>query len=238
MATSLARGLPSRVLPDIILMRDSVRRFRAHGDPRELERAFAFATVVVAALHGDVVPDRPDLDELRWLSATVPEFAELLAAAADEAEHAVTVGAHELWRVLGLRSEPPSWSPSEREAAKMVFACACSPSRESTVHRLQSSLRRVAAGRFAQLLCGELANQEDAWVRVLDDAYGPVRHRCAHRTKWRSRPLAELVRTDDNVRGELKLRLERWIADGGGLAELRAVLEAALAHAGTPARFA
>lgn len=237
-ATSLKRALPAHVLRDIIQMRNAVSRYQASGNREELERAFGFATIVVAAMRMDREATRPDLDELRWLSLTLPEFGELLSAAAGEAEHAVNLGVHELWRMLGLRSMPPRWRDDEREAAKMVFACACAPSPDASAYQLQSCLRRVAASRFAQLLCTELAADEDAWARALGDGYGSVRHRCAHRTKWRSRGLNELVRTDDNVRRQLRVRIERWLADGGRLQELRSVLEAALAHAGTPPRFA
>jgi hypothetical protein len=219
-------------------LRDALARYRAGGHTAELEAGFAAATALVATLGQPRVSGRPDIEELRALANGVPEFDELLSSAAGEAERVVRAGTAGLWSTLGLRSASPGWTPAERDAARMVFACACTPATQASRARLQGGLRALAAGRFAELLCRELADSEEAWARALADRYDSVRHRCAQRTTWRSRGLSELLRADEVSRKAVVARLEHWMANGGVRARLGDELEAALVHARTPAKFA
>ena len=231
-------ALPPEAIPYLRSLRVALSLYRSHGSAQQLEGAFGAAVALVSTLATPSAAGRPDLEQMRALTAALPEFGELVSAAAGEAERAVCAGTAGLWRALGLRSAPPAWTGPEREAARMVFACACAPAQQSPPTRLQDGLRALAAGRFAELLCRELAESEDAWTRALGDRYDSVRHRCARRTTWRSLGLSELLRTDDVSRQALSARLERWIASGGMMPALGAELEAALVHARTPARFA
>ena len=231
-------ALPPEAIPYLRSLRVALSLYRSHGASQQLEGAFGAAVALVSTLMTSTAAGRPDLEHMRALTSAVPEFGELVSAAAGEAERAVCAGTAGLWRTLGLRSAPPAWTPAEREAARMVFACACAPAQHSSPTRLQDGLRALAAGRFATLLCGELAESEEAWTRALGDRYDSVRHRCARRTTWRSLGLSELMRTDDASRTAVTARLERWIAAGGRRPALTSELEAALVHARTPARFA
>jgi hypothetical protein len=96
-----------------------------------------------------------------------------------------------------------------------VFACACAPAMRMDPVRFQAGLRTLGAPRFAELLCREMAESEEAWTRALGDRYESVRHRCARRTTWRSLGLSELLRGDELSRVAVTRRLERWMADGG-----------------------
>lgn len=229
--------LPPEAIPHLFALRTALGRYRATGSAADLSGAFPAAGGVIGALQ---IPagGRPDLEELRHLADTLPEFGELLWAAAAEAERVVCAGTIGVWRWLGLRSAAPTWTPAERDAARMVFACACAPTMPMDSARFQAGLRALAAPRFAELLCRELAESEEAWTRALGDRYESVRHRCARRTTWRSLGLSELLRDDEISRSAVTRRLERWVADGGVVASLAAELEAAVVHARTPARFA
>jgi hypothetical protein len=237
LAAQLDLELPPQALPHLQQLRAALTRYHALDAAPELVGAFAAATAMVGTM---VVHSgrRPDLEQMRRLVTTVPDFGELVSCAADEAERAVCAGTASLWRSLGLRSTAPTWSLAERDAAKMVFACACAPTTHSNPARLQGGLRALAAPRFAALLCRELAESEEAWTRALGERYESVRHRCARRTTWRSLGLSELVRGDDVSRRAVATRLERWMANGGLLPALAGELEAAIVHARTPARFA
>jgi hypothetical protein len=231
-------ALPPVAFPFLVRLREALACYRAYGTPADLQAGFNAAAAVIATVVQPQAGGRADLEEMRRLARTVPEFGDLLSCAAAEAERAVCAGSGGVWSALGLRSAAPAWSPAEREAARMVFACACAPSAQADGARMQDGLRAVAAARFAELLCRELTGSEEAWTRALGRRYDSVRHRCAPRTTWRSRGLSELVRTDDVTRRALAIRLERWLAAGGSLATLADELEAALVHARTPARFA
>jgi hypothetical protein len=233
----LSLELPPQAIPHLLELRRAMARYRTATGAPELVGAFAAATAMVGTMiaHSG---ERPDLEEMRRLAKTVPEFGDLVSCAADEAERVVCAGATGMWRSLGLRSTAPAWSPSEREAARMVFACACAPAIHTNPDRLQGGLRALAAPRFAALLCRELAESEEAWSRALGDRYESVRHRCARRTTWRSLGLSELLRGDEDSRRAVTTRLERWLANGGLLPMLAGELEAAIVHARTPARFA
>jgi hypothetical protein len=230
-------ALPPQAIPHLQQLRAALARYRTQAAAPELVNAFAAATALVGTMvtpHGG----RPELEEMRRLAGALPEFDELLSSAATEAERVVCAGTTGLWRALGLRSTAPAWSPSEHEAARMVFACACAPVAHTNPSRLQDGLRALAAPRFATLLCRELAESEDAWTHALGDRYESVRHRCARRTTWRSLGLSELLRGDETSRKAVATRIERWLADGGLLPTLAGELEAAIVHARTPARFA
>jgi hypothetical protein len=219
-------------------LRDALTGHRSPNAPADLQVAYAAARGLVATLVPVPAGDRPDLEEMRRLAAAVPEFGAFLSCAADEAGRILAAGTTGLWRALGLRSTPPGWTPREHEAARMLFACACAPARQTDAARLRMGLRSVAAGRIADLLSGELAAGEDVWATALGERYSSVRHRCAPRTTWRSRGLSDLLRDDATSRRAVAGRLEQWLIAGGDLAALAPELEAALVHARTPARFA
>jgi hypothetical protein len=230
-------SLPPEAIAHLFQLRAALGRYRATGSATELAAAFPAASGVIGALQGPA-GGRPELEQLRRLAQTLPEFGELLSSAVAEAERIVCAGTIGVWQWLGLRSAAPTWTPGERDAARMVFACACAPAMEFEPGRFQAGLRALAAPRFAQLLCREFAGSEAAWTRALGDRYESVRHRCAPRTSWRSLGLSDLLRDDEIARGAVTRRLERWMADGGLMATLAGELEAAIVHARTPARFA
>ena len=230
-------ALPPEAVPHLLALRAALARYRISAAPAELSGAFPAAGAVVGAVVTSV-DGRPELEQLRHLADTLPEFGELLSAAAGEAERVVCAGTVGVWQVLGLRSTAPSWTPAERDTARMVFACACAPAMRMDPVRFQAGLRAVAAPRFAALLCRELAESEEAWARALGERYESVRHRCARRTTWRSLGLSDLLRGDERSRQAVTRRLERWMGDGGLLTTLAGELEAAIVHARTPARFA
>ena len=234
---ALPAALPPEAIPPLLQLRAALARYRGTAAPAELSGAFPAAGAVVGAMVRSV-DGRPELDQLRRLADTLPEFGELLSAAAGEAERVICSGTIGVWSTLGLRSAAPSWTPAERDAARMVFACACAPALRKDPVRFQAGLRAVAAPRFAELLARELAESEEAWTRALGDRYESVRHRCARRTTWRSLGLSDLLRGDEMSRKAVTRRLERWMADGGLLPTLAGELEAAIVHARTPARFA
>jgi hypothetical protein len=231
-------ALPPEAAPQLHRLRVALARYRARSVPAELEGGFAAATAIVTALNGSAGSARADLEEMRRLARALPEFGELLSSAAGEARRLVFAGTAELWNVLGLRSRAPEWTSAEWETARMVFACACTPAAQTNPARVQTGLRSLAAGRFAELLVQELADGEEAWMRALGDRYESVRHRCAPRTPRRSRGLAELLLTDESARLAVVTRLERWLVSGARLVALADELEAAVVHARTPARLA
>lgn len=246
-----ASGVPLSAAPQLARLRGALRRYRDHGIPGALEAAFAAAAAIVAAaeMEAQPAPDRArgphqapggraDLERLRHLAFAIPDLGELLSCAANEAQRAVEEGVGLLWMAIGLRGTAPSWTAEEWEAARMVFACACAPAPAPPPARLRESLRTLAAGRFAKAMSDALALDEAPWRRALGDRYDSVRHRCAHRTTWRSRGLAELVRTDESARAAVTARLERWICAGGEASLLAGELEAALVHASARPRFA
>jgi hypothetical protein len=233
-----ATDVPVHAAPYVQQLRDALDRIRVGANTDGLQSAFAAAAGVVASVTSVGSGGRPDLEEMRRLSTALPEFGAFLSCAADEADRIVAAGTSDLWLTLGLRSAPPAWAPEEREAARMLFACACAPAQDTNPARLRGGLRSLAAGRFARLLAAELTTDEEVWVTALRERYDSVRHRCAPRTTWRSRGLSDLLRADESARRAVTTRLEQWLAAGGDLGELAAELEAALVHARTPARFA
>jgi hypothetical protein len=234
--------MPAVAVIHLVQMRTALARYRSSGAPSALADALSKAGALLAELQGGGRESggRPELEELRRLSRLVPELGELLSAAAGEAERAISAGTDQLWQGLGLRSAAPRWTNAELETARMVFACLCAPAATpaATGARLQAGLRQLAAPRFAELLCTELAASEDAWTRALGERYASVRHRCAPRTAWRSRGLSDMLHADPAARQAVSARLARWMADGGTPGTLAAELEAAIVHARTPARFA
>jgi hypothetical protein len=233
-----ALRLPPRAAPYLNRLREALARYASGTAPDGLQSAFAAASGVVTSVGSGPSGRRPDLEEMRWLARALPEFGAFLSCAADEAERIVAAGTAGLWRALGLRSAPPAWTAEEREAARMLFACACAPSPETNPARLRTGLRSLAADRIAQRLTAELVAGEEVWMIALADRYASVRHRCAPRTAWRSRGLSDLLRADEMSRRAVAGRLEQWLIGGGNLGGLTAELEAALVHARTPARFA
>jgi len=139
---------------------------------------------------------------------------------------------------LDVTARAPRWSAAERDTARMVFAYACGPVTAKSPEWLARSLRRISAPRIAAQLCAELARRESVWTAALGDGYASLRHRCAPRTRIRSRGLADLLRADADCRAAVTARLERWVISGGALQELPRELEAAVVHVRTPARLA
>ena len=120
----------------------------------------------------------------------------------------------------------------------MVFACACAPAMRMDPVRFQAGLRAVAAPRFAELLCRELAESEEAWTRALGERYESVRHRCARRTTWRSLGLSDLLRGDEALAPGGHSPSRALDGRRRPAPTLAGELEAAIVHARTPARFA
>lgn len=230
--------VPAEAMPALVALRQSLERYRTRPAADELDRAFAAGTALMAAIATPAADRRPDLAEVRRVAEEVPDFGRLLSVAADAAAGAAHASVRQLWAALGLQSAPPTWTAAERDAARMVFGCACALAQNADTVQLRRGLRGLAASRFAERLTSELAQSEDAWTTVLGDRYESVRHRCAPRTPWRSRGLSELIRVDDVCRRAMVTRLERWLAAGGGTTDLGAELEAALVHARTPPKFA
>lgn len=234
-------GVAPETAPYLGQLRHALARYQAAPHPDELGRAFAAASAVVSRLvgaGGGTGAARPDLGEMRRLMRTLPEFGDVVTTAAVVAERSADDAAAALWGRLRLTSPRPGWNRTEREAAEMVFACACALGEHADTERLRAGLRAIAAPRHAELLSAELATSEPAWVAALGDRYDSVRHRCAPRTAWRSRGLSELLAADESARRAVVQRLTRWLALGGEPATLPAELEAAIVHARTPARFA
>jgi hypothetical protein len=232
------RALTDDALLQLGPLRAAVDAYRRSGDTVYLDAAFAAARALIAALPFVGGRPRPELEELRWVTRTVPEFSELLSSAADEAERAISASLVQTWRALGLRRGPPGWTAPELEAARMLFACTCAVDPSGPSERMPAGLRGITAGRAALQLTGELAGDEQLWQRALGRRYDSVRHRYARRTTWRSRGLAELMRDNEAVQRAVTARLERWLTYGGRLVALAGELEAALVHERTPARFA
>ena len=122
-----------------------------------LDGAFAAARALIAALPSVGGRPRPELQELRWVTRTVPEFSELLSSAADEAERAISASLAQTWRALGLRPGPPGWTGPEVESARMLFACTCAADPSAPAERVPAGLRGLTAVRAALQLTGELA---------------------------------------------------------------------------------
>src|SRR6202012_3036022 len=119
-------ALPPEAVPHLLALRAALARYRTSAAPVELSGAFPPAGAVIGAMVTSV-GGRPELEQPRRLADALPEFGELLSAAAGEAERVVCAGAAGVWQTLGLRSTAPSWTHAERDAARMVFACACAP---------------------------------------------------------------------------------------------------------------
>jgi hypothetical protein len=236
------RALTEEALSHVAPLRAALAGYRRSADLTFLDAAFAAAQGLIAGLPWLGSQARPELEELRWVARTVPEFDELLTVAAGEAERAICTALLDAWVSLGLRAAQPGWTATELESARMLFACTCAIPQPGefapgTARRIPTGLRSLAAGRMALALTGELARDEDLWRRTLGPRYDSVRHRYARRTTWRDRGLADLL-SDEATHRAVKRRLERWLTDGGRLPALSGELEAALVHERTPARFA
>jgi hypothetical protein len=231
------RALGDEAIAQLALLRAALASYEADRLPEDLDCAFAAARALIHALPSAGEHDRPGAEELRWWARVVPEFGALLSTAAVEAERVMSSSLGEVWRALGLRSAPPSWNAVELEAARMLFACACAAA-PIRGQRVPAGLRGLAAARLATVLCAELGEDEQLWLRALGDRYESVRHRYARRTTWRNRGLSELVRRDEETRRAVSARLERWLVDGGRRAALAGELEATLVQVRTPATLA
>lgn len=232
------RVLTEDALAQLGPLRTALAAYRRSGDAVYLDLAFAAARGLIATLPWVGVRPRPELEELRWVTRTVPEFSELLSSAADEAEIAISSGLLQTWRALGLRRGPPDWTRPEVESARVLFAWMCAAGPSAPTERVPAGLRGLTAVRAALQLTAELAADERLWKRALGQHYDSVRHRYARRTTWRNRGLADLVRDNGGVQRAVSARLERWLTEGARLPTLAGELEAALVHERTPVRFA
>jgi hypothetical protein len=208
------------------------------GDPRDLDEGFVLARELLAGMIRSDVQEPAGIDELRRIVDDLPALGGLLDRAADTASDAVQRSCAEMYLSLAVTGRAPSWSPTERDTARMVFAYACGPVTAKSPEWLARSLRRISAPRIAAQLCEELTRREGVWRAALGEGYVSLRYRCAPRTVLRSRGLADLLRADADCRAAVTARLERWVIAGGALEDLPRELEAAVVHVRTPARLA
>ena len=193
----------------------ALARYRSRRGAAALEPGLAAARRLLAETPGAGSLDAPGL---RAFAEVCPAFAELITAAADEAGQAVATGHAELWTRLGLRGDPPVWTPAERDAARMVFARACSPVAVPDPGWVPTGLRRLSAARLGRRLTVELAGAEAVWLKALGGRYGSLRHRCAPRTTFRSRGLADLLRDDESCPAAVAPPRGRWAPPRGAIA--------------------
>src|ERR1700751_2647348 len=85
LAAPPATPLPPEAAPHLLALRAALARYRTTAAPAELSGAFPAAGAVIGAMVHSV-DVRPELEQLRRLADTLPEFGELLSAAAGEAE--------------------------------------------------------------------------------------------------------------------------------------------------------
>jgi hypothetical protein len=214
-------------------------RHQREGSPASLDQAFAAAGAAVARLRGERAAAPPDVDEVRRLFELLPDFERLVAIAVGEAARAAAAAGARMWQWLRLAGPPPAWNEDELARARLLVACACAPLDVRGEQWLGPRLRRLAAGRWAELIVERLGGTDEQWWReALGERYESVRQRCAPRTSWRTRGLAVLAEADPRTRATLKARLERWLAAGGELERLPAELEASLVQSRTPPRVA
>jgi hypothetical protein len=230
------RGEPG---PPALALRVALERYEQGRSARALDVAFAAAAGAVAERRGDRAGAPPELSELRSLFEALPDYERLVNLAVAETERSVQDAGARLWTWFGLSTPPPRWNEGERSRARLIVACACAPLDEHVASWLGPRLLKLAADRWAGLLTAELRRaEEDLWRRVLGDHYESVWRRCAPRGRWRTRELADLLASDDELAGALERRLSRWLAAGALLERLPAEVEAAFVHSRTPSRLA
>lgn len=223
----------------VLSLRLALERYGNGPSPATLDVAFAAAARAVAELRGERASEPPELSEVSWLFAQLPEFEELVDLAVAETERSVQAAGHRLWAWFGLTTPPPSWNDGERGRARLLVACACAPLDEQVAGWLGPRLLRLAADRWAAVLTAELrAGPEDLWRRVLADRYESVWRRCAPRGRWRKRELADLLAHDEDVAASMQRQLARWLGDGARIERLPDAVEAGFVHARTPDRLA
>lgn len=221
------------------MLHAAVARYQDEHSPAALDQAFAAAAVAVAALRGERANVPPGVDEVRRLFELLPNFELLVSVAAGEAERAAADAGVRLWQRLAFPGDCPRWDAGELSRARLLVACACAPLDGRGAQWLGPRLRRLAAGRWAELIVEALrAADESWWQTALGERYESVRQRCAPRTTWRVRGLAVLGASDARTREALRARLERWLSAGVELDRLPAELEAALVQSRTPPRMA
>jgi hypothetical protein len=223
----------------VLALRAALERYRAVPSGRTLDVAFAAAAAAVAEVRGARASVAPDVGELRGLFQELPDYERLVEVAVSETERSVQAAGARLWGWFGLATEPPRWNEGERGRARLLVACACAPLDSHVGEWLGPRLLKLAADRWASLLTGELRRaDEDLWRRVLGDRYESVWRRFAPRGRWRTRELADLLASDDEVAASLQRQLSRWLAEGGHVERLPAQVEAAFVHSRTPDRLA
>jgi hypothetical protein len=223
----------------MVALRAAVDRYEEAGSVSALDEAFSHAGAAVALVRGPRAANPPEVEEVRRLFTQLPEFDHLVAAAVDQADRSAQEAGQRLWESFGLTSPPPRWTEAERSRAALLVACACAPLDAHGLGWLRTRLLRLAADRWAELLASELREAgEPLWRRALGARYPSVHQRCAPRTSWRTLGLSAALRSDQRTYDTLRLRLSRWLADGGELERLPAELEAALVLGRTPGRLA
>jgi hypothetical protein len=223
----------------VALLREAVVRYEQSGALPALDDAFSVAAAAVAMLRGPRAQQPPEVDEVRWLFAQLPDFEQLVSVAVHQADRSARDAGMRLWQAFGLRSQPPRWSEAERSRATLLVACACAPLAGHGLAWLRARLLRLASERWASLLAGELRSaDEDLWRRALGERYASVHQRCAPRTTWRTRGLSTVLQSDPQMLEALRGRLERWLAAGGELERLPNELEAAFVLGRVPGRLA
>ena len=222
-----------------VALRTALDRYEAARSARALDTAFAAAARAVADRRGERADVPPDVSELRSLFEELPDYERLVEVAVSETERSVEAAGARVWSWFGLESEPPRWNQGERGRARLLVACACAPLDAQVGQWLGPRLLKLAAERWAGLLVTELRRaDEDLWRRVLGDRYESVWRRFAPRGRWRTRELADLMASDDDVTASLQRQLSRWLADGGHIERVAAEVEAAFVHSRTPDRLA
>jgi hypothetical protein len=228
-----------QLLRYIALLREAVVRYEQGAAISALDEAFAAGAAAVALLRGPRAQQPPDVDEVRWLFAQLPDFEQLVSVAVHEADRSAHAAGVRLWQTFGLPSMPPRWTDAERSRATLLVACACAPLAGHRLAWLRARLLRLASERWAGLLAGELGRADEAlWRRALGARYPSVHQRCAPRTAWRTRGLADVLQSDPRTLDALRSRLERWLAAGGELEQLPPELEAAFVLGRVPERLA
>jgi len=223
----------------VLALRAALDRYDDARSGRALDVAFAAAAAAVAELRGERAHVAPDVDEVRALFEQLPDYERLVEVAVSETERSVQAAGVRVWSWFGLESEPPRWNQGERQRARLLVACACAPLDQQVVGWLGPRLLKLAAGRWAGVLVGELRRaDEELWRRVLGERYESVWRRFAPRGRWRTRELADLMARDDEVAGAMERQLSRWLAAGGQVERLPGELEAAFVHSRTPDRLA
>jgi hypothetical protein len=233
-------GQPGRdLIRHVVALRAAVDHYEQAGSVSALDVAFSHAGAAVALIRGARAAEPPEMDEVRRLFTELPEFEQLVAVAVEQAARSAQEAGTRLWQSFGLTSAPPGWTGAERSRAALLVACACAPLDARGLGWLRTRLLRLAADRWAELLACELRDaKEPLWRRALGPRYASVHQRCAPRTSRRTLGLSDVLGSDPRTYDILRVRLSRWLSEGGELDRVPAELEAAFVLGRTPGRLA